>query len=232
MEPKKNENLDLERKRPLFFFIGMVMAMSFVIVAFEWKSEFDPIDLVPRYDEPEYPYFPDITIHEKPEAPRPVEVEIPKPKVNQVAEVVELDDNTEIEKDEAQNFPDIEEIDFPENWDDLGEAAAEVVEEAFVFVESMPSFPGGDKAFLAYMAKGIKYPRKAKNVGAEGKVYLEFVINKDGSVSDIKLIKGIGMGCDEEAIRVLSASPKWSPGKQRGVPLRVKRVMPVYFELN
>ncbi|MFN3940550.1 MAG: energy transducer TonB, partial [Chitinophagales bacterium] len=99
-------------------------------------------------------------------------------------------------------------------------------------VEEMPTFPGGDKALYEYLAKNIKYPAVAKDNGIEGKVYIKFVVNEDGSVSQVSLARGIGGGCDEEAMRVVSGMPKWTPGKQRGKNVKVWYTLPVYFKLQ
>ncbi|MFY0599479.1 MAG: TonB family protein [Cyclobacteriaceae bacterium] len=227
MELKKNENLDLQKKSPLFFTIGLVISMSLVAVAFEWKSEFEPVEVSTPKDEPIVFQYPIATNHEEPEPPKPIEPKAEKPKPIQPPIIVDTKNKIEPKKEGKTEIID---IDIDTEYDDA--PSIEVPEKTFIIVESMPSFPGGDIAFLQYMAKKIKYPKSAKTVGAEGVVYLEFIINKDGSISDVKLLRGIGMGCDQEAIRVLLNSPKWNPGKQRGVPVRVKRTIPVNFKLN
>jgi protein TonB len=86
--------------------------------------------------------------------------------------------------------------------------------------------------FYKYVSKNIEYPKQARRMGIEGKVFVQFVVDKDGSLSDVKVIKGIGAGCDEEAIRVLKESPKWTPGKQRGRPVRVRMSLPIFFKIQ
>jgi protein TonB len=88
------------------------------------------------------------------------------------------------------------------------------------------------KAFYAYVGKNMKYPAQARRMGIEGKVYVTFVVGKDGALTDVRVLKGIGAGCDMEAIRVLSGAPKWKPGKQRGRPVRVRMQLPIIFKLN
>lgn len=105
-------------------------------------------------------------------------------------------------------------------------------DQVFLMVEEQPEFTGGNKAFAKYLRKNLKYPKKARRMGIEGKVFVEFVVNKDGSLADIEIIKGIGGGCDEEAVRVLKNSPKWIPGKQRGKSVRVKMSVPIVFRLT
>jgi len=104
--------------------------------------------------------------------------------------------------------------------------------EVFTVVEDMPKFPGGDEARANYLASNIKYPEAARKSGVQGTCYITFVIDKDGSVSDVKVLRGIGGGCDEEAVRVVKSMPKWEPGKQRGEAVRVQFNMPVKFALS
>lgn len=104
--------------------------------------------------------------------------------------------------------------------------------EIFTLVEQQPEFDGGMDAFYAYMGSEIDYPIQARQKGVEGRVYVQFVVEKDGSISDVKSIKGIGAGCDAEAVRVVKAAPAFTPGKQRGKAVRVRMVLPVVFELN
>ena len=96
----------------------------------------------------------------------------------------------------------------------------------------MPSFEGGIIEFYKFVGKHLKYPAQARRMGIEGKVYVHFVVSKDGSLSDIKVVKGIGAGCDEEVLRIINMSPKWNPGKQRGNPVRVRMMMPITFKLQ
>ncbi len=105
-------------------------------------------------------------------------------------------------------------------------------EAIYVVVETMPEFPGGIDSMMAYLGRTISYPEKARKKGIEGKVYVQFIVQKDGSLSDIKVIKGIGGGCDEEAISAIENMPNWTPGKQRGKPVPVRIVQPINFRLT
>jgi len=102
----------------------------------------------------------------------------------------------------------------------------------FTVVDKMPQFPGGEEARIKYMSGNIKYPEAAKKAGVQGTVYVTFVIGKDGSINDVKVLRGIGSGCDEEAIRVIKGMPFWSPGEQRGQPVKVQFNMPIKFSLE
>ena len=102
----------------------------------------------------------------------------------------------------------------------------------YQIVEEMPQYPGGEAAMMEFVAKNVVYPKEAQDKGISGRVFVSFIVEKDGSVSDVELKRGIGGGCDEEAIRVISAMPKWTPGKMKGEPVRVSYMMPVFFKLQ
>ena len=99
-------------------------------------------------------------------------------------------------------------------------------------VESMPQFPGGENRLRNYLQNNLKYPSQARKARVEGKVYVSFVVNSGGRVTDTKIIKGIGEGCNIEALRVINKMPFWKPATQQGRPVSVRFVIPVYFKLN
>ena len=102
----------------------------------------------------------------------------------------------------------------------------------YQIVDEMPQYPGGEKAMMEYVAKNVKYPQEAKDKEIQGRVFVSFVIEKDGSVNEVKVLRSIGGGCDEEAVRVIKDMPKWKPGKQEGKPVRVSYMMPINFKLS
>ena len=102
----------------------------------------------------------------------------------------------------------------------------------YLQVQVKPAFPGGDAGIIKYLGANLKYPNLAKEQGIQGKVYIIFIINKNGSVSDVSVKSGIGGGCDEEALRVIKKMPKWKPGKENGKPVRVRRVYPLTFKMQ
>ena len=104
-------------------------------------------------------------------------------------------------------------------------------QKVFTVVEENPVFPGGETALYRYLAEALHYPEEAKELGIEGRIFVNFLIEKDGTVSKVNILRGIGCGCDEEAIRVVKAMPKWTPGKQRGIPVRVSYNLPIKFTL-
>lgn len=104
--------------------------------------------------------------------------------------------------------------------------------EAFTIIEEMPDFPGGTQKLNEYLAKNIKYPKLAKECGVQGQVFVSFVVEVDGSVSNVNVEYSLGAGCDEEAVRVVKSMPKWKPGKSHGKSLRVRYILPVHFRLT
>lgn len=114
------------------------------------------------------------------------------------------------------------------------EKVIEQVEAAPVFtiVEEMPAFSGGEAELYKYLHDNTKYPEEAKELGIQGRVYVTFVVETDGSITAINIVRGIGGGCDEEAVRVVKSMPRWTPGKQRGVPVRVQFNLPIKFTLQ
>ncbi|HPU46600.1 MAG TPA: energy transducer TonB [Bacteroidales bacterium] len=225
MEPKKNPKKDLNRQRTLFLQIGLVFALAVVFLAFEWKtyekSESTLASSGPVQIDEE---IVQITQQEKPPEP---------PKAAEVTTILEIVDNDVIVEDEIN-------VDIEARADQAvqsyvpvmtEEEPAPVAEEIFTFVEEYPEFPGGDKALREYILNNIKYPEVARTSGITGTVYVQFVVEKDGSISDVKVVRGIGGGCDEEAVRVVKSMPKWKPGKQRGQPVRVYFTLPIEFKL-
>jgi periplasmic protein TonB len=104
-------------------------------------------------------------------------------------------------------------------------------DDIYTVVEVQPAFSGGDEARILYLQNNIHYPLEARKAGIQGTVYVTFVVEKDGTITDIKILRGIGGGCDEEVVRLISHMPKWSPGMQKGKPVRVQFNMPIRFTL-
>jgi len=209
MEPKKNPKKDLNRKRTLFLQIGLVISLTIVFVAFEWKTYEKQEDILTATGPVQIDQeIVQITQQEQPEPP----------KAPQVTTILEVVGDDEIIQDEI----DISIEDRPDQAAQtyvpvlVEEAPEPVAEEIFTFVEEYPEFPGGEKALYEYIKNNIRYPEVARTSGITGTVYVQFVVEKDGSISDVKVLRGIGGGCDEEAVRVVKSMPKWKPGKQRG----------------
>jgi len=225
MEPKKNPKKDLNRKRTLFLQIGLVISLTIVFVAFEWKTYEKQEDILTATGPVQIDQeIVQITQQEQPEPP----------KAPQVTTILEVVGDDEIIQDEI----DISIEDRPDQAAQtyipvlVEEAPEPVAEEIFTFVEEYPEFPGGEKALYEYIKNNIRYPEVARTSGITGTVYVQFVVEKDGSISDVKVLRGIGGGCDEEAVRVVKSMPKWKPGKQRGQPVRVYYTLPIDFKIK
>ncbi len=222
---RKTPKANLERKKGLFFEIGMVVALLVVFTAFQWKSyDKRTVNLMQRQADNVPEEFVPIT-EQKVKPPPP-----PPPK--QVTQIKIVDDDVKVDEDididaEADEETAMEEYIPPvEEEEEINER------KIFTVVETKPEFPGGMGALMTYLAKHIKYPPLAKESGIQGKVFINFVVEPDGSVSNVKVLRGIGGGCDEEAVRVVKNMPKWKPGMQRGKPVRVSFTLPVRFTLQ
>lgn len=226
MEAKKYPKADLSRYSVLFFNIGLAIALLLVVTAFEWRfydrTKVVDLSLV-------HQAFEDVM-----DIPPTEQPPLPPPKSLQQPVVIEVPDEEVIAEDivinldvEATEQTVIEEIaykpDAPEE---------EKAEEIFTIVEEQPQPEGGLSAFYEYVRKNLNYPAQARRLGIEGKVYVQFVVDKTGKISDVEAIKGIGAGCDEEAIQVLQNAPAWHPGKQRGRPVKVRMILPITFKLG
>lgn len=221
MELKKNPRLDYRKKYALFFNIGLVASLLIVISAFELKFE-EQVSTV----EFEGCLFPEDML-----SPPVTEITPPKPKV-QVITVNEVPDEIEIDEEEFEAVIVFEEEELPEVTEVIFEEKEEIVEEAIYIAETMPSFEGGYAEFYKFVSKHLKYPSTARRMQIEGKVFVHFVVEKDGSLGDINIAKGIGAGCDEEVLRIVGMSPNWKPGKQQGRPVRVHMMLPITFRLQ
>jgi protein TonB len=225
MEIKKTPEADLENKKTLFRQIGLIVALAAVFFAFEYRSyDKRTLELMERPVEDITEEIIPIT-EQKVKPPPP-----PPPKQVTVLKVVE--DDVEVEDDieidvEVDQDTEIE-VYVPPVMEE-----EEVVEaEIFTVVESMPEFPGGQAKMMEFIAQNIKYPAMARESGIQGRVFVNFVVEPDGSVSNVKVLRGIGGGCDEEAVRVVKSMPNWTPGRQRGKAVRVSFNLPVRFTLQ
>uniref|UniRef100_UPI00404811F4 energy transducer TonB n=1 Tax=Roseivirga sp. TaxID=1964215 RepID=UPI00404811F4 len=221
MENKKNTKVDFSTKRGLFSLVGLCVSISLTLAAFEYKTISKPIAVIPDFDPYENEdYEPPITIIEppKPIVQAPVLVEIPdeeEPEI-EVPPFIFEDFNKFIAEEPVVFTP------LPKE---------EVVEE-FIVVEEEAKFPGGTAAWTKFLTKNLKYPKQAQRANIEGRVILNFYVDREGNISNITVVRGVGSGCDEEAVRVLSKSPKWKPGLQRGVPVKSIKQIAFVFKLN
>ena len=228
MEVKKSPKADLENKKTSNLLVGAILTLAVLFVGFEW-SERDKkvttdtgIETV-IFEEEIIP----ITEQEQPkQAPPPPEA----PKVEEVLEI--MDNDSEVEESTIQASDDTQaavEVKYTPV-----EVEEEEVEEQQIFqvVEEMPEFPGGMGECMKFLGKNIKYPTISQENGVQGRVIVQFVVNRDGSIVDPVVVRGVDPYLDKEALRVISTMPKWKPGKQRGKAVRVKYTVPVMFRLQ
>ena len=228
MEVKKSPKADLEGKKSTWLLIGYVVVLAFMFVAFEWTQRDVKIDTSQAVADVVFEEE-IIPITETPEQATP-----PPPEAPKVAELLEIvDDQADIEESTTilneDNTPKVEVKYVPV------QVVEEEPEEQTIFevVEQMPEFPNGGMAgLMQYLSKNIKYPTIAQENGTQGRVTVQFVVNKDGSIVDAKVLRGVDPYLDKEAVRVIMGMPKWKPGMQRGKPVRVKYTVPVMFRLQ
>ena len=230
MEIKKTAKANLENKKFLFREIGLVFTLLFVLLAFEWKSSDKSVSSLANTNAA---IMEEDAIPVTNETP-PLPPEMPKiPVVSDIIEIV--DDNMKISNDLIINT----EFDSKLGIDvkDYVQGAKEetIVEEEipFTIVEDKPTFQGGDEnTFTKWVFDRLVYPEIAKENGVQGRVILQFLIGTDGSVSDVKVVRGIDASLDKEIVRVVASSPKWKPGRLRDKPVKVRYTFPVIFQLR
>jgi periplasmic protein TonB len=228
MEVKKSPKADLEKQKMLFTQIGLVVALGLMFVAFEWaQTDVKASDIFVMQEEVLEEEAIPVTRQEEIKPPPPP----PPPRFTEVLNIVEND----VELEEELEIEDMEidedtEVDFIDIGSDEDEEIDET--EVFMIVETMPSFPGGEAALTRFLNENIKYPTIAQENGISGRVFINFVVNRDGQIVDSKVVRGVDPALDQEAMRVVKMMPKWNPGQQRGKPVRVSFMLPVNFVLN
>ena len=224
MELKKNPKADLTKTAGLYRNIGLVLSLAIVLFAFEYKSyDDDGVKNLGQVADD----FEDLMEIPPTEQPPPPPPKIQQPEIIEVPDEEEIEEEIEVDLDvDMTEETVIEEVVFEEAPEE------EEADEIFTIVEDQPGFPGGMGAFYTYVSKNLKYPNQARRMGIEGKVFVQFVVDKQGNITEVSAIKGIGAGCDEEAARVIKSSPKWSPGKQRGKAVKVRMILPITFKLG
>lgn len=226
LEIKKYPKADLLQYRNLILSISMVITLSLVITAFEWKSYDKGIAEIQDRTVNSFELLSEIPPTEIPPPPPPAVTQtsiVEVPDEEEIMEEVKINIDIEMNQDTR-----IENITIKPSLPVIEEEDTETI---FTVVESPAEPMGGMQAFYKYLGDKIKYPAQARRMAVEGKVFVEFVVNKDGSLTDFNVVKGIGAGCDEEAVEVLKNAPNWKPGKQRGIPVRQRMVLPIFFVL-
>lgn len=229
MEIKKTPKADLENKKSTWLLVGYVIVLAFMFIAFEWTKRDIKIDtsqaITDLVFEEEI-----IPITEQPEQAAPP----PPPAAPPIAETLtiveddaDVDETTIATSEETNQAVEIKYVPVAVEEEEPEEQTI------FEVVEQMPEFPNGGMAgLMQYLSKNIKYPTIAQENGTQGRVTVQFVVNRDGSIVDAKVLRGVDPYLDKEAIRVISSMPKWKPGMQRGKAVRVKYTVPVMFRLQ
>lgn len=231
MEVKKSEKVSLENKRLLFTEIGFVVALIAIYFAFNWSStEKEVATLEAEVANVEVEDMVPITQ----ETPPPPEA---APKIPILSDQIDVvDDNIKVDDNMFQNLEDdansgVEIMDYIESAPEEETVEEEAI--PFQLVEEKPSFNGGDaNEFSKWVNSKLVYPEIAKENGVQGRVTLQFTVNADGTVSNVKVLRGVDSSLDKEAVRVVSSSPKWKPGKQRDRAVKVTYTFPVIFQLR
>ncbi|MCR5050958.1 MAG: TonB family protein [Paludibacteraceae bacterium] len=227
MKSKKSEKASLEKNKIVYILMGFIFVLSLCFVALEWSDEVKKIapisniwDAIPD----------DLDIPQTQQQTTPP----PPPQVQEVEALIVVDDDKEVESLEINAEDDkTEELVIAPPVTDIPDEPDEPDDVIFKVVESMPEFPGGQQALFRYLSENVKYPVIAQENGIQGKVVCQFVVNKDGSIVDIEVVRSSGdSSLDKEAVRVIKTMPKWKPGKQRGKAVRVKYTVPVNFKLQ
>ena len=230
MESKISPKADLTKKNALFVEIGLIVALALCLLAFEWSSsdKVETMDLTAQ----------SVAIEEEEIINTQEQIETPPemPKIPVLSDIIDIvDDDIQVNDDLFIDMEDnanlgVEIMDYHAAVEE-----EEVEEEAipFALVEEKPKFQGGDaNTFSAWVNKNLNYPEIAKENGIQGRVTLQFTVNTDGSVSDVKVLRGVDSSLDKEAVRIVSMSPKWTPGKQRDRAVKVVYNFPVVFQLR
>lgn len=230
MEIKKSPKANLENKKFLFTEIGLIVALLAVLGAFEWSTK-EATSLDALGDEV-------AVVVEEEQVPITQEEQLPPPEVPKepvMSDIIDIvDDDIKVD-DVVISTEDDKSLGVEIKEYVVEQEEEEVVEEEvpFAIVEQKPTFQGGDaNTFTKWVFSKIVYPEIAKENGVQGRVTLQFTIETDGSVKNVKVLRGVDSSLDKEAIRVVSSSPKWKPGMQRNKPVRVKYTFPVVFQLR
>lgn len=229
MELKKNPKADLQNKKLMFFEIGLAISLGIVLLAFEWTTtDTVKVELAGTQDVKVEQEIIPITNRDEVKPPEPPKQITVSDVIKVVDDNVKINDNSNIFDSEFSEDAKVTIMEFK------GEEQEEEEYTPFVIVEEMPTFGGGDinEFRINYVQKNLKYPDVAAENGIQGRVIINFVVEPDGRVSNVKVVRGVDPSLDKEAVRVVSASPKWKPGKQRGKPVRVQYTIPIIFVLQ
>ncbi|NMB05110.1 MAG: energy transducer TonB [Bacteroidales bacterium] len=227
-EVKKSPKANLEVHRNTFILMGLVVGLSLLFFAFEWSTQTRKLDETVLVQDVLAEEEIEITRREPTPPPPPPP---PEPEAPEIIEVVEekVETKLEIKTEDDQSQRQMQTYVPPPPPKPKQE---EVTEEIFVVVEDQPLFPGGNAAMMKFLSDNIKYPVIAQENNIQGRVICNFVVEKDGSITDVQVVRGVDPSLDREAVRVIQQMPRWKPGKQRGQAVRVRFTLPVVFRLQ
>ncbi len=229
MITKKNDKGNLENKRTMFLLVGFIVVLALVYAGFELFASEDKAPAFTMEDD-EFIEVKDEDVIATDQTPPPP----PEPVHQQQAVVLNIvEDNIKVNTDLDFGQDIFEEDAIPEIEDEVVEVIEEEADNTppVYFTEDMPEFPGGTEALYSFLGKEIQYPEVARNNGITGTVLVEFVVERDGRVSNAKVKVPLYPDCDKEAVRGIMAMPKWKPGKNMGKPVRCFFQVPVTFRM-
>ena len=230
METKKSHQADLEGRRIQGFLLGLILVLALLFVALEWNSDagwsfFEQEDVIEaeleleplKREDDQIPMM--LPQEPKEEQPKSEELRVVEDDVELVPEIAQDTPNPEIQETPVIEEPQPEVVDMYDKPMDIR------------VVEDLPQFPGGAAEFMKWLTKNLKYPATAQQQKVKGRVVAEFIVNKDGSVTDLQLVEHLNLACDNEVLRVLRMMPNWEPGLMNAKPCRTKVCIPVVFNM-
>lgn len=226
---KKSPKANLEKQVTTSILMGLLLGAAVMFFAFEWSSQTKKLDESVIVSDVIAEEEIEITRQDQPTPPPPPPPAAPEtPEIIQVVEE-KVETKFKIDSEDSQDRVQVDTYVAPPPPKPKPE---EVTEEIFVVVEEAPQFPGGESALMKYLNDNIRYPVIAQENGIQGRVTCQFVVERDGSISDVQVVRGQDPSLDKEAVRVIQGMPRWKPGKQRGAPVRVRYTLPVLFRLQ
>ncbi len=224
MEAKKSPKANIDKQKPVFLKVGILLALALVLFAFEWKSYTGTEEIVGKTDGKYIPT--EVVIQtDKPKPPDKPIVDVPMSSaIINVVDVGGSDLTGLFKTDDTATYI------YPLTAAPIEDEVIDVT--PLIFAEDMPVYPGGEDALFAYIRSNIKYPRESIEINSQGIVYTTFVVERDGRLTDISILRGVDVFLDKEALRVVSQMSKWKPGYQRGKAVRVQFTLPIKFELR
>lgn len=237
MEPKKNEKVDLNRQSGLFFNIGLCASLLLTLGAFSVsiRENLTAIDLAdPNLETTQFIEEPPQTEQTTPIKPilvQPEIIEVPDEKKVEKVDLTIPEDTTI--KQDTRKYDEKAKYEPPKDTGPKVEEKKEDENEIFTMIDGEKAdFPGGYKEFQKFIRDNYEYPRQARRQGLEGTISVQFIVEKDGSITEAKVLRGVSPECDEEAMRVIKKVPKWKPAKQRGRAVRNRIVLPIKLKLG